>query len=221
MRLYYFTSSEHAVSNIELQRIKVSIINELNDPFELLAADLLDPRHRNAFFKFKNELNKSTGIISFSASKSNPLLWGHYAVKHTGMALGFHITDGSLHEVNYTSNRPKFEFDEKSQKIINGQKLVGNILRTKFLDWKYEEEHRLYVNLEESDKSTGLYFQKFTSSLILKEVILGLKCLNPIEEIRELKNIKNTDIKVSKAGMALRSFKVIEDRDYRKVIKSI
>lgn len=221
MRLYYFTPSEHAISNIELQRIKVSIINELNDPFELLAADLLDPRHRNAFFKFKKELNKSKGIISFSSSKSNPLLWGHYASKHTGMALGFDITDGLLHKVNYTPNRPKFEFDEKTQKVINGKKLIDKLLRDKFTDWQYEEEHRLYVELEDPDKITGLYFQKFTENLTLKEVILGLNCQVPIERIRELKNIKNTGIRVSKAKMALRSFKVIEDRDYRKVIKSI
>ena len=58
-------------------------------------------------------------------------------------------------------------------------------------------------------------------NLILKEVILGLNCQVPIEKIRNLKTIQDNNIKVWKAGMALRSFKIIEDRDYRKVIKSI
>jgi hypothetical protein len=38
----------HAVSNLSLKRLRVSRLDQLNDPFEFLAADLLDPRDRQA-----------------------------------------------------------------------------------------------------------------------------------------------------------------------------
>ena len=45
MRVYYLTSAEYAISNLALKRIKVSRYQDLNDPFELLAADLRSEEH--------------------------------------------------------------------------------------------------------------------------------------------------------------------------------
>ena len=73
MKVYHFTSAKHAIDDIERQRLKVSRFSELNDPFELLAADLLDPRHLEAFARFKQEVNEKAGIICFSGAWSSPL----------------------------------------------------------------------------------------------------------------------------------------------------
>jgi len=40
MRAYHLLSSEHALSDIALQRIKIATFSDLNDPFELLALSL-------------------------------------------------------------------------------------------------------------------------------------------------------------------------------------
>lgn len=79
MRVHYLTGTQYALSNIALRRIKVSRFTDLNDPFELLAVDLSDKQHRAAIRATKEELNKDKGLICFSKSWSNPLLWGHYA----------------------------------------------------------------------------------------------------------------------------------------------
>ncbi len=34
MRMFYFTSREYAIKNIENQRLKIATIDKMNDPFE-------------------------------------------------------------------------------------------------------------------------------------------------------------------------------------------
>lgn len=101
MRVYYLTGAAFALSNLALRRVKVSRFSDLNDPFELLAVDLGDKDHRKAFRTTKDKINADKGLICLSESWSNPLLWGHYAEKHTGIALGFEIPEKLLNPVIY------------------------------------------------------------------------------------------------------------------------
>ena len=48
MRLYHFTLAKHALSNIQNRWLKIAEINQLNDPFELLAMNLRDKVQRSA-----------------------------------------------------------------------------------------------------------------------------------------------------------------------------
>jgi Protein of unknown function (DUF2971) len=215
MRVYHFTSAKYAIDDIERRRLKVSRFSELNDPFELLAADLLDSRHRDAFDKFKKEVNNMAGIVCFSGAWGNPLLWGHYANKHSGIALGFDVSEELLIDVHYTSFRPKIKFDTASRKVVDGHQVLDKLIRTKFTDWKYENESRMFVKLDNSPNENGNYFVDFSSKLTLREVILGINCNASIEGLRKLVNSNAPKVKIMKAGMALRKFKVIEDRSYR------
>jgi hypothetical protein len=215
MRVFYFTNANYGVSNLSLRRLKISRFSQLNDPFELLAADLLDPRDRKALSNFKDNLNSTKGMICFSGSWGNPLLWGHYADKHSGMALGFDVPDEYLSPVQYTTQRAKVEFDQKSRTIVDGSRLTDRLLRTKFVDWKYEDEKRMFVDLDPNSQEGGNHFMEFSENLVLREVILGLKCDLPVSRIRQLLKDEQAPVKVLKAGMALRAFKIIEDRSAR------
>jgi hypothetical protein len=215
MRVYHFVDSIHGINNLALRRLKVSRINDLNDPFEFLAADLLDIRNREALHKFKNQLDASVGMVCFSRAWSNPLLWGHYANNHRGIALGFDVPDDSLFPVIYTNQRAKIKFDENSRTVVGGKSVANKLLCTKFSDWKYEEESRFFVSLDILQKEGRLYFLEFSSQLLLKEVIVGLNCEVPLLGIRNLLQEDLNLIRVKKAGLALRVFKVIEDRTPR------
>jgi hypothetical protein len=215
MRVFYFTNANYGVSNLSLRRLKISRFNQLNDPFELLAADLLDPRDRKALSDFKDNLDSNKGMICFSGSWGNPLLWGHYADKHSGMALGFDIPNDGLSPVQYTTQRAKVKFDQETRKIVDGARLVDRLVRTKFIDWKYEDERRMFVDLDPSLQEGKNHFMEFSENLILREVILGLKCDLPVSRVRQLLKDEPSPVKVLKAGMALRAFKIIEDRDAR------
>ncbi len=215
MRAFHFIDANYGISNLSLKRLKISRFNQLNDPFELLAADLLDPRDRKALSDFKSALDATKGMICFSRSWSNPLLWGHYAEKHSGMALGFDIPDEYLSPVQYTKQRSKVEFDKTTREIVDGPRLVDKLLRTKFVDWEYEDEQRMFVDLDPNSQEGGNHFVEFSKDLVLREVILGLKCYLPVSRVRQLLKDELTPIKVLKAGMALRAFKIIEDRSAR------
>lgn len=216
MRVYHFINAIHAISNLSLKRLKVSRIGELNDPFELFAADALNPKHLKAFSAFKNQLNKTKGLICFSGDWSNPLLWGHYADKHQGMALGFDIPDDQVLKVHYTSSRVKVEFDIRKKTVVDGSNVVERLIRTKFTDWQYEDEYRIFVNLDPQTQEGGLHFVDFSPELRLREVIIGMRCELPIQRIWQLLGTDGAQVRVIKAGMARRLFKIIEDRKFRK-----
>ena len=173
MRAYYFTTSAFAISNIALRRLKISRFHDLNDPFELLGVNLADKVMRSRFRKMKDDINSKSGLICFSKSWKNPLLWGHYAEKHTGMALGFDIRDDKMLPVIYDRKLIDVTFDAKTGKPSPG--VTDQLIRTKFKDWKYEKEVRLFVALDKDRKESGMYFEPFHSELQLREVILGPK----------------------------------------------
>jgi hypothetical protein len=215
MRAYHFTNTTHAISDLAMKRLKVSRISQLNDPFEFLAADLLDPRHFRAFSDLKEQLDRSTGLICFSGSWRNPLLWGHYADKHSGVALGFDIQDDQVLKVNYTADRAPVKFDVNSGKVVDDRDVVDRLLRTKFADWRYEDEYRIFLNLDSESMEGGHYFVDFSPELHLREVILGMRCDLSMKRVRQLLGVDSDSVKVLKAGMAKRSFRLIEDRQFR------
>src|ERR1035438_8373824 len=132
MRVYYLTRAQFALSNVALQRIKISRFSDLNDPFELLAVDLSNSEHRAAFRKSKEKLNEDKGLICFSMSWSNPLPWGHYAEKHKGICLGFDVTDDLLAPVIYAPHPMKIRIDPQTNRPMLTERTVNRLLRTKF-----------------------------------------------------------------------------------------
>jgi len=105
VRVYHFLSATYALADIERRRIKVSQLSALNDPFELLASQLLTRRERQRFNSFRRKIERQYGVLCFSRSWSNPLLWSHYGDKHRGMCLGFEVNEKMLEEVNYRRSR--------------------------------------------------------------------------------------------------------------------
>jgi hypothetical protein len=210
MRVYYLTSSHFAISNIALRRIKISRFEDLNDPFELLAIDLRDKEHRRAFKKTKEQINATKGLICVSRHWSNPLVWGHYAEKHTGIALGFEVKKELLAEVIYTNVPYKIPIDNRTNRPIVSEGLMDKLIRTKFFDWKYEDELRIFVQLDPKTKEAGLYFYNFSQDFQLREIILGPKCELPIDNIREMVSSFDPIVSVIQARIAHRSFRVVK-----------
>ena len=220
MMVYHFTSSAFGINNIALRRLKISRFNELNDPFELLAADLLNPKDRWSLQQNKELFHKKYGMICFSSSWENPLLWGHYAEYHKGIALGFEIPEELLFKVNYTTERFKVLFDSEKKEVQDGERALERLLATKFKDWEYEQEYRLLIPLSGKTPENGLFFEYFSEILILREVILGLKSELDLGRVKKLFGEGPESVRLKKAGMALRKFSVIEDRAARAALKS-
>jgi len=90
--------------------------------------------------------------------------------------------------------------------------LVNQLLRTKFADWKYEDELRIFVKLDHETKESGLYFYEFSKDFQLREIILGPKCELPIASIRTIVAGFTPTVTVIKSRIAFTSFKVVENK---------
>ena len=202
MRLYHFTRKDFGLLILRHKRIKISRINELNDPFELMGVDLSNDYDRQAMKILKEEISSDKGIVSFSENWTNPLLWAHYADSHRGLCLGFDVSDSHLMNVKYqderiSSNEPRRQIEmanaladkchdnnlstdqirrliqEQTEEDQSGQDFIIEILTTKFSHWSYEEEYRLFVELR--NKRDKHYYCEFGGHISLEEVIIGLR----------------------------------------------
>ena len=212
MRVFYLTGAQFALSNIALRRLKISRFEDLNDPFELLGINVGDPKHRAAFRATRQEINKTKGLICLSRTWSNPLMWGHYAESHAGICLGFDVPDKLLSPVIYAKRLLKMEIDPATKLAKPTESVVNQLLRTKFHDWKYEDEMRLFVELDPKTIESGKYFYSFSEDSVLRQVILGPKCELPIDSIRSLVSTFNPPAEVLKSRIAFTRYKVVESR---------
>lgn len=215
MRLYYLTGAAFALSNIALRRIKISRFSDLNDPFELLAVNLQDKEHRRSFRTLRDTLNESKGLLCLSRSWKNPLMWGHYAEKHTGIGLGFEVPDHLLNEVIYAKVPEVLPLDQSTGLPVPNESFINRLLRTKFYDWHYEDEMRIFVQLDPSTCEEGKFFYNFSNEFQLREVILGPRCELPVERVRGLVAEFDPKVSVIKSRIAFGSFDVVENRVFR------
>ena len=66
MRIYHFLPAVHALEDIQKKRIKISEIDQLNDPFELWCVSQENKRFRPALRKYKKDMGERFGLICFS-----------------------------------------------------------------------------------------------------------------------------------------------------------
>src|SRR5260221_8529019 len=90
MRVYKFISSKYGLKALREQRLKISEVDSLNDPFDLLPFDLSNPAIRQWLVGERSKIGKSFGLLCFSKQWQNFLLWTHYAEGHRGLCLGFY-----------------------------------------------------------------------------------------------------------------------------------
>ena len=205
IRLYHFLSAPHALEDIAKRRLKISQIDQLNDPFELWCVYQKDRSLRDALRAYKNEMNARFGMLCFSKHWHNPVLWSHYADKHRGICLGFDIDSRGAKPVTYLSQRPRLQ-------IPPSREDADQLLYSKFVDWRYEEEWRSWIQIDERDPTTGFYFYPFDPHLQLREVIAGPICAVPEGKINEVLRGYDPTISPIKARLAFRSFRVVKNR---------
>jgi hypothetical protein len=175
----------------------------MNDPFELWAIAQPDRLLRIALRLTKDEMSKAHGALCFSLSWHNPLLWSHYADRHHGIVLGFDADDQILKAVSYIKERPVLK--EITIEVAHW------LLFTKYIDWQYEQEARIFTTLEERDPETGLYFKTFDERLVLREVIVGALCTITKQELHDALGTA-PGVTLTKSRLAFNSFQVVADK---------
>lgn len=212
MLAYHLTHAKFAIDDLRKRRLKISRLEDLNDPFELMAVALPDPSHRVALAAMRREIGETRGVICFSTSWRNPVLWAHYADKHRGMALGFEIDASKIQKISYASQRLRMALEDASGNPSLTSEMMNQILSTKYRDWKYENEVRVICALEVIDPETGLYFADFDPDTRLRQVILGPRCTMTHEQVAEAINHPDSDVQVISSRLAFNSFHVVRNK---------
>ncbi|MGB8599067.1 MAG: DUF2971 domain-containing protein [Burkholderiales bacterium] len=208
MRVYHLLEKKWALDDLEKKRLKISFLEDLNDPFEFLAIETSDANVGNDLIRTRETLGKTLGILCFSRSWANPVLWSHYGDKHRGIALGFDIPDliqgnPPWFEVSYIPDRLKCSPEELT-KFSDGD--MHKLLATKFEHWRYEDEIRMFASNEEKDGEMS--FVPFSPTLKLVEVILGVRCESASPEIHQALGALMPKITVIQTMLDEKSFSV-------------
>jgi hypothetical protein len=187
---------------IENRRLKVSHPNDLNDIYDCRPKIIYDrsfvPAKNEGFEEeFTRNVALDIGIGCYCGHATNLLLWSHYGDSHKGIALGFNLPEGYFPNPHDPSDRRiiiKVRYSESnSRRVIHWQDEIAQFREDQHLlkvleagyavkgwDWKYEDEYREFVFLNECIPSGTLYFSEFRQNS-LREVILGERCsLQPL-----------------------------------------
>lgn len=210
MRVYHFVDAKYGLQNLQRRRLKISQIDRLNDPFELIGIASKDRSIRAAFERTKAELASKRGMLCFSQAWNNPVQWNHYADRHRGLCLGFEVPRVYLARVSYTEKRL---VPDKALKGTYAEReaFMLQVLTTKFIHWQYEKEWRCFVGLDEDEReeSTGPYFRSFSEKLALREVIIGACSNVSRREVREALGGIGSGVSLTNARLAFQTFSVV------------
>ncbi|MDQ6786886.1 MAG: DUF2971 domain-containing protein [Acidobacteriota bacterium] len=132
---------------------------------------------------------KESVVLSLTKTPDNPLMWSHYADSHKGVVIGFDYDNYFFHQtehpqitcsydVNYSDVRPEF-FDFVNFWNMNvSVDDYRNMLLTKSIEWKYEEEVRMFAhptaatNKKQGKDGFDIYLFDFPKEC-LKKIIFG------------------------------------------------
>lgn len=203
MRVYKFLTTHFALKSLYEKRLKISVCDDLNDPFELIPYELSDKTHRKQMHQARDKICRSNAMLCFSANWHDPVIWAHYADKHRGICLGFEVPEVRAERVKYEPKR--LPFPTPPLTIEHSKKM----LFTKYSNWQYEEEIRMWARLEEVED--GLYFKDFDDNLKLAEVIVGHGCTVPRSAIVRAIAPLTTEVNLIKARAGFKKFEIVTD----------
>lgn len=167
--------------------IRATQLSALNDPFEATydkkglkeLARHFDDISGKKIIAYIEEHKHKIGVICFSETKDNLLMWAHYANEHKGALIGFFISTGTMFEnlikpINSSSfmefgmftgqclpikyrKQPLYKIDKFDRDYSNvtaegEDRILFEIFQHKSDEWIYEKEHRITLKLEQADK---------------------------------------------------------------------
>lgn len=202
VRVYRLLEAKWAMTSLCERKLKVSRLTDLNDPFECLPLDFsAHPTIRHSMHATKQGWSGIFGVVCFSRSWSDPVLWAHYADAHKGICLGFDVPDFLLREVEYIQKPMTLN------ELMAGE--FERLYLAKSARWRYEDEVRRIVHFENPGVQ-GLRYIPMDGTLHLREVILGCRCLVPIADITSTLSNYGDGVIVLRAALARGSFDMVE-----------
>lgn len=223
--LYRYLDAVAALKTIESRLLRISRLRDLNDPFEsrMGITGIIpegEPKVSAWLDSIREQQHKMFGILCFSDTPHESVLWSHYADKHRGVALEMKFDFNPKHviKMHYPTERPTIDANIYTRLKHNEVELARYLLslldlliRRKSPGWAYEREYRVFFdiqNYKDLIMSDGHYFKRIPDNFLAR-VILGWRC--PLEEksvIKALEASGLTSTKVVRAKMSLDTYTV-------------
>jgi hypothetical protein len=203
MRAYKFLDEKFGIKSLQEKRLKISVLDDLNDPFELLPYEMSDRNKRSALNATRRQMASNRGLLCFSATWKDPVLWAHYADKHKGLCLAFDVPQETCKAVNYQKRRLKLP---ARPSLPDAEALIF----TKYANWQYEQELRIWAALNTCDN--GLYFADFGPTLKLEKVIAGARCSLSERQVEAAIGPLSEDVIIMKARAGFKEFEIVKDQ---------
>jgi len=186
-KYYRYLRDEAAIKTIEARAFRVSRLTELNDPFEWhigfegTPLGMEDEYERVLMDGFREQANRRMGIICFSKEIKDPVLWSHYTNIHRGIAFAVNM-DVNPHLI---SNLQKVDYDKppvvipiqlfKQMTEIQKLEMIKDLHKQKSSSWRYEQEFRLVMALNECRPSGGSYLWDKMPPSFITHAIIGFR----------------------------------------------
>ena len=180
--LYKYRSLDNFKNFVDIilkNRLYAAEYKNLNDPMEgqyYYGSNGLDRQIQEKLMNEKDNLR----VCSLSRTKSNELMWSHYADGHRGVAIGLRIIHDEVRPIQYNGLAFIQNQDYNYQTAIE-------ILSHKLEIWSYEEEERAFIR--------GSNF----IDIQIEEIIIGRVMSNPnysfVKELIEKINPRITILK--------------------------
>ena len=211
MRVFKFLSAKWAKEAVLQQRLKISLLTALNDPWDGHGLRFSSELHKGAWGRTLSQLAQSKGILCFSREWDDPVQWSHYGDQHRGIVLGFDASPEYCMEMIYRKDLA--DFDRLTGTAENDRvKHILTIFSIKYTNWQYEKEVRMFVGIDDPDDESGHFFKKFDQDLSLKEIIFGARFQNPEDMAVILARArKDTAVSCRMAKMGNQTFRMEDD----------
>jgi hypothetical protein len=210
MRVCKFLNAQYALDAILSGNIKLSTVDELNDPYEFKSVKFTQATKKDN--QVLIDKIKEYGILCVSNNYFNPTMWSHYADSHKEIVLEFETTqkDKSF-EVEYIEKI--IENDKQYNDIIKNYVFLEELLAKKSKDWNYENEVRFFFNLKKDcfikaiNGDLKFFINMEAQGFFLKKVILGYMC-NTDLELKIKIALTNRNVTLLRASLDTTLFKV-------------
>jgi hypothetical protein len=155
-------------------------------------------------------MDEQHGLLCFSKTWQDPILWSHYGEKHRGVCLGYDLHDRFADPVRYREDRIQPSFLPNGE-LVRNEQLTRDMLFTKYVRWEYEDEIRTWVELDpKTADAYGHYFFAHSDDLVLREVSLGPLCKTSIDEYLALVKSLTPTVFVKQSRLAYSKFRVVQ-----------
>ncbi|ENB7195370.1 DUF2971 domain-containing protein [Enterobacter bugandensis] len=173
--------------------IKFTPHSEFNDPFESYGYALDDESIESLTMRY--EINQNLACLCLSKNPLNVLMWSHYADKHQGFVVAIDTEKAGFDdeakclitapkgEIVYLESRMKSKL-KISQENIYDTDIIGKLLLTKSLHWKYEEEIRIIKKIDSLQKEDTALIDKIIDLKSITGIYIGINNKRVDEIIR-------------------------------------